>query len=92
MTTNAQTAQRIAARPLPPAPGPDLPRLATLAAALVMIDDARIHGLIDGGPHIDRAQCRRTIGQAHAEGFICDPDEVAAAALSLMAELGVLRP
>lgn len=66
--------------------------LATLAAACLLIDDARIHGLIDAGPEIDRARCRRVIGQAHAEGFIVDQDEVSAAALSLMAELGVLRP
>jgi hypothetical protein len=100
MTIKAQTgpgtvAERVHARPLPPpldSPQlPDLRRLATLSAGLLLIDDARLYGLIDSGPDVDRGRCADVLERARRHEIVVDDDEVAAAAVALMAELGVLR-
>lgn len=65
-------------------------RLATLTAGLLLIDDARIHGLIDGGPAVDRRRCNAVLRNLRRDGIVPEHDEVSAAALSLMAELGLL--
>jgi hypothetical protein len=81
-----------AAHPLDGPPLPNLAKLAVLTAGLLLIDDARIYGLIDAGPDVDRERCHDLLRRAEGYGIVPDADEAEAAALSLMAELGVLRP
>lgn len=65
--------------------------LAVLAAGCLLVDDARLYGLIDGDLGIDRQRCRAVLRQAEAAGIVADSDEAAAAALHVMAELGAVR-
>lgn len=100
MTIKAQTgpavapAQRVRPRPLGPLDSLSLTpqRLAALAAACLLIDDARLYGLIESGPEIDRTRCAEILDDLARQGVTPGPEEVEAAALSLMAELGVVRP
>ena len=66
-------------------------RLAALAAGCLLIDDARLYGLIDGGPSIDRVRCRAVLDRLEAEGIVPEQDEISNAALELLAELGQVR-
>lgn len=48
---------------------------ARLAAGLLLIDDARLYGLITGGPVIDRERCVAFLDRAAEHGV--EPDEQA---------------
>jgi hypothetical protein len=67
-------------------------RLAALAAGCLLIDDARLYGLIDGGPQVDRARCGQVLAELERAGVVPDEGDAAAAAIELMAELGMVRP
>lgn len=97
MTIKAQTgvAERVNdRRPAHPLDSPSLSphRLGVLCAACLLIDDARIYGLIDSGPDVDRARCRQIIDDLQRQGITAASEEIEAAALALMAELGTVRP
>jgi hypothetical protein len=81
-------------RPLHPLDSPSLSphRLAVLAHALLLIDDAHLYGLIDSGPDVDRGRCRQVIDDLARQGIGAASEEIEAAALALMAELGAVRP
>jgi len=66
--------------------------LAALAAGVLLIDDARLYGLIEGGPDVDRARCEELLQQAREEGIVPTKDEASDAAIVVMAEIGVVRP
>jgi hypothetical protein len=107
MTIQAQTGpgarvpQRVATRPLPAfdaavAPFLSVPmsphRVGVLAQACLLIDDARLYGLIDSGPDVNRARCEEIIDDLARQGIGAAQEEIEAAALSLMAEFGAVRP
>lgn len=81
-------------RPVHPLDSPSLSphRLAVLASACLLIDDARLYGLIDSGPDVDRTRCRQIIDDLGRQGIAAAAEEIEAAALALMAELGAVRP
>lgn len=91
--SRAQTGPGATAQRPPCLPSTSLePRvLAACAAALLVIDDARLHGLIDDGPIIDRGRCREILTELQSQGVVPDPDEAAVKVLELMAELGEVR-
>lgn len=66
-------------------------QIATLIAACLLIEDAKHYGLIDGGPQFDRARGEAILRALKARGVVADPDDAAAKALELMAELGAIR-
>lgn len=66
-------------------------QIATLIAGVLLLDDAKHYGLIDSGPVIDRPRCDAILLRLAARGIRPDPDEAAAKALELMAELGAIR-
>jgi hypothetical protein len=83
--------------PVPPSPalfsGELSPRdLAALAAASQLLCDAYMDGLIDGGPIIYRARCDELLDQARHAGIVPSEDEVDAALICLLVELGVVAP
>jgi hypothetical protein len=59
---------------------------ATLAAACLLIDDARLYGFVVGGPTVDRERCVEVLDQAARVGIV--PTKLAAeqAALDLVAQ------
>lgn len=66
-------------------------RLAALTAGCLLIDDARLYGLIDSGPQVDRRQCAKVLAELEREGIVPDEEQAANAAIELMAELGMVR-
>lgn len=62
-------------------------RLAALSAACLLIDDARLYGLIDGGPEVDREQCEAVLERLKREGIVPSAQEVESSAIALVLEL-----
>ena len=61
---------------------------AVLAAAVLLIDDARLYGFVSGGPGVDRARCDEILHRAEAEHDIfVTADEASDLAVELMAGL-----
>lgn len=66
--------------------------LAANVAALILIDDAQSNGLIDKrGVDIHRLRCETLLAGFRRRGVVPDQEEIEAAAVSLMAELGAVR-
>jgi hypothetical protein len=59
---------------------------ATLAAACLLIDDARLYGFVVGGPTIDRERCVEVLDQAARVGIVPTKLATEQAALDLIAE------
>jgi hypothetical protein len=66
-------------------------RLAALTKGCLLIDDARMYGLIDGGPKVDRERCVEVLDRLRKRGVVPTEEEAERAALDLMAELGAVR-
>ena len=66
-------------------------QVAVLIAGVLLIDDARMYGLIDSDLVIDRSRCDAILMRLAAAGIKPDVDEAASKALELMAELGAIR-
>lgn len=49
---------------------------ADLSEVLLTIEDARIHGLITGGPEVDLDRCRELLDRALELGITPSPDAV----------------
>ena len=64
--------------------------MALLAAGCLMVDDARLYGLIDADATIDRARCHELLRQAAGEGVVVSEEDCERAALRIMAALGIL--
>ena len=64
--------------------------MALLAAGCLMLDDARLCGLIDPDATIDRARCLELLHQAKRDGVVVSEEDCERAALRIMAALGVL--
>jgi hypothetical protein len=73
---------------MPSRSNPELsPReLAALAAGCLMIDDARLYGLVSGGPKVDREHCEAVLERLGREGVVPTKAEAQQAALDLIAE------
>jgi hypothetical protein len=59
--------------------------LARAASGLLLIDDARVFGLIDGGPMIDRARCEEILQLAGEHGIGMTAIDAAGAAVEFAA-------
>lgn len=64
--------------------------LAALTAGLLLIDDARIYGLITGGPSIDREQCVAVLERLAADGVVASHEQAVCKAIEIMAELSAV--
>lgn len=65
--------------------------LAANCAALLVIDDAQTCGLIDHGLQIHRGRCERLLAGFRRQGLVPDQEEIDAATVSLITELGGIR-
>ena len=63
--------------------------MALLAAGCLMVDDARLYGLIDADATVDRARCNELLRQAARDGVVVSEEDCERAALRIMAALGV---
>lgn len=71
--------------------GMSLRDLGACAAALLLIDDARLYGLVDGGPEVDRGRCEQVLEELARARVWPTEDEMHAKVLELLAELGAVR-
>lgn len=65
--------------------------LGALCAALLLIDDARLCGLVDGAPEVERERCEDVLSELARDGVTIDVDEASGKMLELLAEIGVAR-
>lgn len=65
---------------------------ADLAAGLLVIDDARLYGLMRGGPDIDRARCEAALAMAAERGYVPDAVQARKAAVELASEMATAPP
>lgn len=61
--------------------------LAALAAGCLLIESARLYGLVTGGPPIDVEQCEAVLARLAREGVVPTEDETQAAACRFIAEI-----
>jgi hypothetical protein len=59
--------------------------VATAAAGLLLIDDARLFGLVRGGPTVVRVRCEPVLATAAEVGIVPTPEEANAAAMRVIA-------
>jgi hypothetical protein len=78
-----------AGEPLSAISSEQLREMATLARACLLIESARAYGLITGGPAVDVDRCEEVLEHATERGVESSQDDVDAAAIGILAEVGV---
>jgi len=54
------------------------------SVAALSIDDARMYGLLQGGPTVNRERCEELLKKATDAGHTYEPEEVTAASVALI--------